>query len=141
MQNRWLASGEQAERARRIAWAHAGFLAGEQAGPPELRAEVAQSWQRAAGASVDPDGGPPVVLAGGDLDVYRAAHPLAAVIGVLRELVGGAAEEGQHLMAVGDAAGGRRRSCSCWRRIRSGYPGSNWRTRCSPMVGARPPCG
>jgi hypothetical protein len=105
MQNRRLAGGARADRARRIARAHAGFLAGEPPGAPELRAEVAQSWQRAAGASVDPDGGPPVVLTDGDLDAYRAAHPLAAVIGVLRELVGGVAEDGRHLMAVGDEAG------------------------------------
>lgn len=105
MPNRRLASGDRADRARRIAAAHAGFLAGEPAGSPELRAEVAQSWQRAAGARVDPDGGAPVVLADGDLTAYRAAHPLAGVIGVLRELVGGVADEGQHLMAVGDAAG------------------------------------
>ena len=105
MQNRRLAGGERADRARRIARAHAGFLAGEPTGSPELRAEVAQSWQRAAGASVDPDGGAPVVLTDGDLDAHRTAHPLATVIGVLRELVGGVAEEGQHLMAVGDAAG------------------------------------
>jgi hypothetical protein len=105
MQNRWLAGDERADRARRIARAHAGFLAGEPLSSPELRAEVAQSWQRAAGTRVDPDAGPPVVLTDGDLGAYRAAHPLAAVLGVLRELVGGVAEEGQHLMAVGDAAG------------------------------------
>jgi len=105
MQRLRSASGERADRARRVARAHADFLAGEPAGSPELRAEVAQSWQRAAGARVDPDGGAPVVLADGDLDAYRAAHPLAAVLGVLRELVGGVAQEGQHLMAVGDAAG------------------------------------
>lgn len=105
MQNRRAAGGEGADRARRIARAQAGFLAGQPAGMPELRTEVSQSWQRAADARVDPDGGPPVVLTDGDLDTYRAAHPLAAVIGVLRELVGAVADDGQHLMAVGDAAG------------------------------------
>ena len=113
MQNRRRAGGARADRARRIARAHAGFLAGEPPGAPELRAEVAQSWQRAAGASVDPDRGPPVVLADGDLDAYRAAHPLAAVIGVLRELVGGVADDGGHLMAVWDAAAG----CCGWKAI------------------------
>ena len=105
MQNRRPAGGGRADRARRIARAHAGFLAGEPPASPELRAEVAQSWRRAAGARIDPDAGPPVVLTDGDLDAYRAAHPLAAVIGVLRELVGAVADDGQHLMAVGDAAG------------------------------------
>ncbi len=107
MHNPWLAGGggERADRARRVARAHAGFLAGEAPDSPGLRDVVAASWRRAAGAKVDPDAGPPVVLADGDLDAYRDAHPLASVIGVLRELVGGVAEEGQHLMAVGDAAG------------------------------------
>jgi GAF domain-containing protein len=105
MQNRRAAGGERADRARRIARAHAGFLAGEPPSSPELRAEVAQSWRRAAGARVDPDAGPPVLLTDGDLDAHRGAHPLAAVIGVLRELVGAVADDGQHLMAVGDAAG------------------------------------
>jgi hypothetical protein len=105
MQDRRATGGERADRSHRIARAHAGFLAGEPPSSPELRAEVAQSWQRAAGARVDPDAGPPVVLTDGDLDAYRAAHPLAAVIGVLRDLVGAVADDGQHLMAVGDAAG------------------------------------
>ncbi len=107
MHNPWLAGGggERADRARRVARAHAGFLAGESPDSPGLRDVVAASWRRAAGAKVDPDAGPPVVLADGDLDAYRDAHPLASVIGVLRELVGGVAEDGQHLMAVGDAAG------------------------------------
>src|SRR5262245_38632380 len=104
MQNRRVAGGGRADRARRIARAHAGFVAGGPPSWPELRAEVAQSWQRAAGARLDPDAGPPMVLTDGDLDAYRAAHPLAAVIGVLRELVGAVADDGQHLMAVGDAA-------------------------------------
>jgi hypothetical protein len=107
LHNPWLAGGggERADRARRIARAHAGFLAGEAPDGQGLRDVVAASWRRAAGAKVDPDAGPPVVLADGDLDAYRDAHPLASVIGVLRELVGGVAEDGQHLMAVADAAG------------------------------------
>jgi GAF domain-containing protein len=44
-------------------------------------------------------------MADTDLAAYRAAHPLATVIGVLRELVGAPAEDGGHLMAVSDAAG------------------------------------
>jgi hypothetical protein len=70
-----------------------------------LREVVAQSWLRAAGARVNPDGAPPVVLTDDDLASYRAAHPLARVIGVLRELVGSLAEDGRHLMAISDGAG------------------------------------
>ena len=107
MHNPWLTGGggERADRARRVARAHAGFVAGQPASGPALRDVVARSWQRAAGANVDPDGGPPVVLTGGDLEAYRAAHPLALVIGVLRELVGSVAADGQHLMAVSDSGG------------------------------------
>jgi GAF domain-containing protein len=97
--------GEPADRARRVARAHDGFLAGEARRLPAVRKVVAQSWHRAAGALVDPDTGPPVVLADRDLHAYRAAHPLGTVIGVLRELVGSVAEDGAHLMAVSDAAG------------------------------------
>lgn len=104
----WLAGGgSRRTRARQVARAHAHFL-GMPGSPPSsagLREVVAQSWLRAAGARVDPDGTPPVELAGGDLASYRAAHPLATVIGVLRELVGSIAEDGQHLMAISDGAG------------------------------------
>ncbi len=71
----------------------------------DLRDVVKRSWLRSVEASIDPDGNPPVILADTDLAAYRAAHPLATVIGVLRELVGAPAEDGGHLMAVSDAAG------------------------------------
>jgi hypothetical protein len=107
MHDPWLAGGggERADRARLVAGAHARFLAGEPGRGPAVRDVVANSWRRAAGAKVDPDTGPPVVLTGGELDAYRSAHPLARVIGVLRELVGSAAEDGAHLMAVSDSSG------------------------------------
>lgn len=70
-----------------------------------MRDVVQRSWLRSVKANVDPDGNPPVILADTDLPAYRAAHPLATVMGVLRELVGAPAEDGGHLMAVSDAAG------------------------------------
>ena len=105
MHSPWLVGGggERRGRARLVARAHADFLAGAPPSGPGLRDVVAQSWLRAAGANVDPDGDPPVVLADGDLDAYRDAHPLASVIGVLRDLVGSMADDGRHLMAVSDA--------------------------------------
>jgi transcriptional regulator of acetoin/glycerol metabolism len=101
------AGGDLAERARRAGRAHAAFLAGHPVAPgrtglPEV---VVRSWARAARAGVDPEGIAPVVLADGDLASYRAAHPLARVIALLRHLVGGVADDGGHLMAVSDAAG------------------------------------
>jgi hypothetical protein len=109
MDGRWLAdTGADAHaRARQIAWAHAGFLAGRPltTASAHLRDVVIGSWQRSVDAHVDPDRDPPVMLLDADLVAYRAAHPLAPVIGVLRELVGGVADDGEHLMAVSDAAG------------------------------------
>ena len=76
-------------------------------GLPEtgLRDVVAQSWLRSRDARVDQAVDPPVTLTDGDLAAYRDAHPLSRVIGVLRQIVGSAADDGDHLMAVSDAAG------------------------------------
>jgi GAF domain len=107
MNDRWLAhvSADPTGQARQIAQAHAAFLAGGPVAGSDLRDVVVQSWLRSALANVNPDTDPPVTLADGELGSYRAAHPLAAVIGVLRDLVGGLADDGEHLMAVSDAAG------------------------------------
>jgi hypothetical protein len=107
MNDPWLAhvSADPTEQARSVARAHAAFLSGGSAAGQELREVVAQSWLRSARAQVNPDADPPVTLADGALAAYRAVHPLTAVIDVLRDLVGGAAADGEHLMAVADAAG------------------------------------
>jgi hypothetical protein len=93
--------------AREIARARDAFLAGTpgDARGSEVRAVVAQSWQRSASAHCDPALDPPVTLTGADLEDYRANHPLAQVIELLRELVGSVAEDGRHLMAISDASG------------------------------------
>ena len=109
MSGDWLAEAgpDPVASAREIARARDAFLAGGPGTPGGggIRDVVARSWERSARARVDPDKDPPVTLAGADLDAYRRAHPLAAVIGLLRELVGAVAEDGRHLMAVSDAAG------------------------------------
>ncbi|MBR7837589.1 hypothetical protein KDL01_30195 [Actinospica durhamensis] len=108
MSGDWLAeAGDPVASAREIARARDAFLAGEPGAPAcgGIRDVVARSWERSARARVDPDKDPPVTLAGADLDDYRRAHPLAAVIGLLRELVGAVAQDGRHLMAVSDASG------------------------------------
>ena len=114
MNEPWLAhvSADPTGQARNVARAHAAFLAdgsaalaGGSAAGPELREVVAQSWLRSARAQVNPDADPPVTLADSDLAAYRTAHPLIAVIDVLRDLVGGTAADGEHLMAVADSAG------------------------------------
>ena len=109
MSQGWLAGvgADPRSRARAIGRAHGAFLAAGAAGGAgsEVRAVVSASWQRSVRARVDPDVDPPVLLADGDLAAYRAAHPLAAVVDVLRDLVGATAGDAGHLMAVSDAAG------------------------------------
>jgi hypothetical protein len=109
MDNRWLAraGADPQQRAREIGHAHSTFLTSRElttltAG---LRDVVAESWQRSARAQVDPDTDPPVTMTGADLAGYRAEHPLAAAVQVLRDLMGGTAEDGKHLWAVSDTAG------------------------------------
>jgi hypothetical protein len=101
------AGADPATAAREIARARDAFLAGTRGETrgPAVRAVVAQSWQRSASAHCDPALDPPVTLTGTDLEGYRADHPLALVVGLLRELVGSVAEDGAHLMAISDASG------------------------------------
>jgi hypothetical protein len=109
MSNAWLAEvgSDPGKRAREIADAHSVFIATHTlAGVgPELRGLVAESWSRSSQARVPLTDEPPIMIADDDLLGYRAAHPLARAIDVLRRLVGAAADDGDHVMAVSDAAG------------------------------------
>jgi hypothetical protein len=67
---------------------------------------VADSWRRSLRSGVDPDTPHPrVALADDELAAYRAAHPLAAVMPVVRELVVDAAADDGLVVAVSDEAG------------------------------------
>ena len=67
---------------------------------------VRDSWRRSLGSGVDPDGSaPPVDLLDDDLLAYRAAHPLAPVMPVIRRLLVEDAEADQMIVAVTDAEG------------------------------------
>ena len=104
--NPWLAltpGDDPAERIRQVGRAHERFLAGELR-PHRMRAVVADSWARSA-AFVKADSTAPIDLADGDLDAYRSAHPLARVMPIFRDLLGGLAEDGDHILAVCDADG------------------------------------
>jgi hypothetical protein len=104
--NPWLAltpGDDPAERIRLIGRAHARFLAGE-TGPDRMRTVVADSWARSA-AFIGADSTAPIDLADDDLEAYRSAHPLARVMPIFRDLLGGLAEDGDHMMAVCDAHG------------------------------------
>lgn len=76
----------------------------------EVRPVVWDSWQRSLGSGVDPDGGgPDVDLVDEALRAYRDAHPLAAVMPVIRRLLVEDAESDKMIVAVTDAAG-----CLLW---------------------------
>ena len=107
MSNPWLALAlgtDPAERITQVGRAHERFVTGEQP-VTQVRDVVAASWRRSAGALVSPDSTAPIELSDGDLEAYRAAHPLARVLPIFRDLLGGLADDGDHLMAVCDAHG------------------------------------
>lgn len=93
---------------------------------------VSASWQRSVAARVDPDRRtPPVVHTLDELREIRSAHPLGAVLPLLRHALAGIAERAMHLLLVTDAAGS-----ILWREgageligpaDRVGlFPGTNW---------------
>jgi hypothetical protein len=93
--------------ARRLRAAHEALVTQVETPPrDQVRAVVWDSWRRSLRSGVDPDGAPPPVdLLDDDLVAYRAAHPLAAVMPVIRRLLVADAEVDQMIVAVTDAAG------------------------------------
>ena len=70
------------------------------------RSLVSESWRRSLAARVDPDRHvPPVSYRAADLDGVRAAHPLGAVLPLLRSTLVSIADEAVHVMVVTDADG------------------------------------
>ncbi|TKA03228.1 sigma-54-dependent transcriptional regulator family protein [Actinacidiphila oryziradicis] len=92
---------------RRLRGAHERFVMSSQGTPSEVRRLVADSWRRSATTGVSPDGSrlPPVRMAREELAEYRCGHPLAALLPLLRELLGDGATDDRHIFAVGDADG------------------------------------
>jgi hypothetical protein len=93
--------------ARRLRAAHETLVT-RGAPPPRtgVRSVVWDSWRRSLGSGVDPDGqAPPVDLLDDDLTAYRAAHPLAPVLPVIRRLLVEDAEADRMIVAVTDADG------------------------------------
>jgi hypothetical protein len=71
-----------------------------------VRTVVLDSWRRSLGSGVDPDGGaPPVDLLDDELLAYRAGHPLAPLMPVIRRLLVEDAEDDRMIVAVTDAGG------------------------------------
>ena len=109
MPNPWLAldsGADPAERIRQIGRAHERFVTGDpRSTGSQIRSVVADSWRRSASALPSADSTAPIELCDSDLEEYRAAHPLARVLPLFRDLLGGLAEDGEQLMAVCDAYG------------------------------------
>ncbi|TFV63559.1 GAF domain-containing protein [Geodermatophilus sp. DF01-2] len=110
MTNPWLALPEgrpDPGLTRRLRAAHEALVtrAGPTA-PEQVRAVVWDSWRRSLVNGVDPDGqAPPVDLLDDELLAYRAAHPLAPVLPVIRRLLVEDAEADRMIVAVTDADG------------------------------------
>ncbi len=109
MTDPWVAlepGADPAERVRVLRRAHETFAAAGTV-PQPVRSVVAESWRRSAraGVGVGTEGTASVELTDGDLGVYRAQHPLARVMPLIRELMGTFAADGEHLLAVCDAQG------------------------------------
>ncbi|QNP74083.1 GAF domain-containing protein [Streptomyces roseirectus] len=107
MTDPWVAlepGADPVERVRTLRRAHETFTAAGTVARP-VRPVVADSWRRSARAGVGPDRTADVELTDGVLGEYRAKHPLAPVMPLLRELVGPFAADGAHLLAVCDAHG------------------------------------
>src|SRR3954451_13405715 len=72
---------------------------------PAPRSLASESWQPSLAARVDPDGhAPPVTYSGDGLSGVRAAHPLGAVLALLRSPMVSIAEKAVHVIVVTDAA-------------------------------------
>ncbi len=69
-----------------------------------VRPVVADSWRLSRASGVSPDGVLPVVdLLDDELEAYRSAHPLAAVMPLIRRLLIEEAEEAGAIVVVADA--------------------------------------
>ncbi|RZQ63445.1 GAF domain-containing protein [Amycolatopsis suaedae] len=91
--------------ARLLAHVHEAVLSGVPA-PRSPRSVVSDSWNRSLAAHVDPDSTPPpLVYEDAELEEVRSAHPLAAVLPILRQTLVSIADDAEHIMIVTDAQG------------------------------------
>ncbi|MDK3255327.1 phytochrome sensor protein [Blastococcus capsensis] len=128
--NPWLAlpdGAPTAARTRRLRAAHERLVTtSDLPADGAVRSVVVESWRRSLGSGVDPEGGlPPVELLDADLLAYRAAHPLAPVLPVIRRLLVQDAEAGRMIVAVTDA-GGRMLWVEGDRQLRARAEGMNF---------------
>ncbi len=110
MPSSWNSSREVSPEASRllIERAHEELVAGNLADSrlQHVRPMVLASWQRAWQSRVGAEGLPPLDFSRDELEAYRSAHPLAAVMDIIRGLLlPGSAEDSGVVVAVGDHAG------------------------------------
>ncbi|MCO7222582.1 GAF domain-containing protein, partial [Klenkia sp. PcliD-1-E] len=109
--NPWLALPDGAPGpllTRRLRAAHEALVTRGRAprADQDVRSVVLDSWRRSLAGGVDPDAvAAPVDLLDDDLVSYRDAHPLTAVMPVIRRLLVADAEADRMIVAVADAAG------------------------------------
>lgn len=92
--------------AHELAAVHEHFLATPTAALPDLvRPVVADSWRRSLALGVDPSSPAVLDLSEAELADYRARHPLAPMMPLIRRLLTEDADEAGHIVAIGDAGG------------------------------------
>ena len=128
--NPWLAlpgGRPSATHTRRLRAAHERLVTGGPlAADDGVRSVVHDSWRRSLDSGVDPDGAtPPVELVDDELLAYRAEHPLASVLPVIRRLLVEDAEADRMIVAVTDS-GGRLLWVEGDSRLRSRAAGMNF---------------
>lgn len=106
----WLPQcGEWNDAARRtVERAHEEFVGGNVHDPSveQVRRVVAESWRRSVQNRVGVEALPSLRLTAEELDELRRRHPLAGVIGMIRELLlPGSADDSGVVIGVGDASG------------------------------------
>ncbi|WP_433269460.1 GAF domain-containing protein [Actinosynnema sp. CS-041913] len=89
---------------RRLARLHEATLSGT--ATSGARQVIVESWRRSLAARVDPDRHTaPVVLGPDEVAERRGAHPLAAMLPMLRETLVSVADETEHVMIITDEGG------------------------------------
>lgn len=101
-----LPSGADArEHAILLRRVHDALLSGRPT-PGPLRPVIEDSWGRMRGFGIDPDNPPPPKVARIDeLQLQRAASPIAEVLPLIRRSLVSVADDAEHIMLVTDAAG------------------------------------
>nr|WP_284288450.1 hypothetical protein [Angustibacter aerolatus] len=145
----WRAGQDPRAVQRRLRAAHDRFVATGEAGPG-VRDVVAESWARCVRGGLDPERSlAPVDLVDDALLAHRSAHPLGAVMPVIRRLLVDDAQDAGLLVAVSDAAGrllwvegeraARAAAPDALRRGRRLVGGPRRHERPRHRAGARPP--